>query len=170
MQLLFFGHWGAAFATSEDDGLTAFGDGELALEFSSGGEERGNARGDVVVHTVGIEESHLLLDSAEDAGVARMEADDEVAEVVVLLHEGTLLFKIHVSRRADNGAGLVAIREGTRNEGACIENEVSLLEETAAADGDEVRVAGAGTDDFNKPLILGGKTAEHQLTAGGGRI
>ena len=96
VELLLVGHGCAALATGEDDGLATLGDGELGAQLGGGGEEGGDARGDVVVHTVGIEKGHLLLYGSEDAGVAGMETNNEVALVVVLLHQGALLVEGHV--------------------------------------------------------------------------
>ena len=44
-----------------------------------------------------VEESHLLLNGSKDAGIARVQTHDEMSLVVVLLHQGTLFFKVHVS-------------------------------------------------------------------------
>ena len=96
VQFLAFGHGCAAFSACQDDGLCAFGNGELRTQFGSGGEERRYAGGDVVGHAVGIEEGHLFLYGTEDAGVARMQSHDELALVVELLHQLALFFQSHV--------------------------------------------------------------------------
>ena len=96
VQLLPLRHGCSAFATREDDGLCPFGDGELTLQFGCCSEEGGDARRDVVGHPLLVEERHLLLNSAEDAGVARVQTDDEVPFVVVFLHQFTLLLQVHV--------------------------------------------------------------------------
>ena len=109
MELLFLGHRRPAFATCQDDCLAALRNRELALQFGGGGEERRDARRDVIVHAVRVEEGHLLLNGTEDAGVASMQTDDEVAAVVVLLHQLALLLEGHVGRRAHDGSRLVAV-------------------------------------------------------------
>ena len=70
VELFLFWHWGATFATGKNDGLASFWDSELALEFSSGGKERGYAGGDMIRHSLAIEECHLFLYGTKDAGVA----------------------------------------------------------------------------------------------------
>ena len=115
MKLFLFRHRSTTLAASEDDGLAAFRYGELALQLRGGGEERGDTGGDVIVHLVGIEERHLLLDGAEDTRVAGMQADDEVAAVIVLLHQGALFLEIHIGGGTDDGARLVAFCQGFRH-------------------------------------------------------
>ena len=117
----------------------------------------------MVGHALAVEEGHLLLNGAEDAGVAGVQADDEVAAVVVLLHQRALLFKVHVGRRADDGTGLVAFGQCFGDEASGIEDEVGPLQHLAAADADQVGVAGAGADDLD--MSLGGGTAEHTTFA-----
>ena len=66
VQLFLFWHGCTALATSEDDGLRALRDGELALQLCRSSQERRDAWSDVIRHVVGVEESHLLLYGAED--------------------------------------------------------------------------------------------------------
>ena len=65
----------------------------------------------MIRHPLAVEEGHLFLYGTEDAGVTRMQADDEVAKVVVLLHQLTLFFEIHVGTAAYDCAWLVALRQ-----------------------------------------------------------
>ena len=74
----------------------------------------------MIVHVVGIEESHLLLNGAKDARITSMQTNDKVAFVVVLLHQGTLLFEVHVSRGTHNGPRLMTVRQGLGHQRACI--------------------------------------------------
>ena len=120
VQLFFLGHGSATLATRQDDGLGALGNGKLRAQFGSCSEERRDAWRDVIRHVVGVEEGHLFLNGAKDARVASMQADNEVAAVVVLLHQGALLFKVHVGRAADNGTRLVAFGQRLWNERASI--------------------------------------------------
>ena len=96
MQLLSLRHGCSAFASRQDDGLCPFGDGELTLQFGCCSEEGGDARCDVVGHPLLVEERHLLLYGTKNAGVARVQTDDEVPFVVVFLHQLTLLLQVHV--------------------------------------------------------------------------
>ena len=97
VQLFLFRHRSAPLASCKDDGLCTFWNGELTSQLSSSSQERRDARGDVVGHLVLVEESHLLLNGSKDAGIARVQTHDEMSLVVVLLHQGTLFFKVHVS-------------------------------------------------------------------------
>ena len=107
----------------------------------------------MILHPLAVEEGHLLLDGTEDAGVAGMQAHDEVALVVVFLHQGTLLLEIHVGRRAHHGIGLMALGQCLGHQRAGIENQVGTFEHLTATNGDQVWVAGTGTDDFDKSLF-----------------
>ena len=83
-----------------------------------------------------------------------MQPDDEVATVVVLFHQRALLLEVHVSRRPHYGPWLVALRERLGYQRTGIEYQVGLLQHPAATDGDEVRVAGAGTDNLDVGIGL----------------
>ena len=96
MQMLLLWHRGATFTTCEDNGLRALRDGKLAPQFSRCSEERRDAGRDMIVHLMLIEEGHLLLDSAKDTRVACMQTDDEMASLVMLLHQCTLFLEVHI--------------------------------------------------------------------------
>ena len=72
MQLFLLWHRRTAFTTSENDSLATLRNRELALQFCGSSEERGDAWSDVIVHTISIEESHLLLNGTKDTRIARM--------------------------------------------------------------------------------------------------
>ena len=97
MQLFFLRHRGSTFATSQDNRLTTLRNRELALQLGCCSEEGGDAWGDMVLHVVGVEEGHLLLNGAKDTRIACMEAHDELALVVELFHQFALLFECHIS-------------------------------------------------------------------------
>ena len=65
----------------------------------------------MILHLMGIEEGHLLLDGSKDTGITRMQSYDEMSSVVVLFHQRALFVKSHVSRRANHGPGFVALRQ-----------------------------------------------------------
>ena len=65
----------------------------------------------MIIHVVGVKEGHLFLDSAKDTGIAGVKTNDEMAFVVMLLHQCALLFECHIGRRAHHGAWLVAVGE-----------------------------------------------------------
>ena len=97
MQLFFLRHGCASFATGQNNRLTALWNRELTLQFGCCRQERADAWGDMVFHVVGIEEGHLFLDSAKDTWVACMEAHDEFALVIELLHQLALFLECHIS-------------------------------------------------------------------------
>ena len=73
MKLLLLGHRSAAFATSKDNGLRMFGYRKLTSQFSSCSKKTGDARSDVIVHALLVEEDHLLLNGTKDTRVASMQ-------------------------------------------------------------------------------------------------
>ena len=155
MQLLTLGHRRAPFATGEDDGLHALGDGELRAECGGCGLEGGDARRDVVTHAVTVEEGHLLLDGAVDAGIAGVEADDEEAAIVEGFHRLELLLERHAGRAAHRGPGLGVLRQFAGHEAAGVEDQVGRLKQAFAAHGDKLRVARPSADDLDEAATLG---------------
>ena len=90
----------------------------------------------MILHIVGIKESHLLLNGAEDTGIARVQAYNEVAQVVVLLHQGALLFKVHIGRAFYHGARLVAVGQFLGHQRTGIEYQVGLLQHLTSTHAD----------------------------------
>ena len=120
MQLLFLWHRRPSLTTSEDDGLTTLRNRKLALQFCGCCEERTDAWGNMIVHSVLVEEGHLFLDSTKDTRIARMQTNDKMTLIVVFLHQRTLFFEGHIGRRTDDGSWLVTVRQSLRNQRACI--------------------------------------------------
>ena len=74
----------------------------------------------MVRHTLAVEEGHLFLYGAKDAWVTSMQTNDEVATVVMFLHQGTLFLKRHVCAASNPGASLVTLGQRLRNQRASI--------------------------------------------------
>ena len=146
MELFLLGHGSTAFATCEDNGLTTLRNRKLALQLGSSGQERRDARSDVVVHVVLVEERHLFLNGTKDAGVACVQTDNVLTLVVELLHQQALLFKRHIGRGAHHSTGLVAFCKRLRNQRACIENEVRPFQHLAPTHTHQIGVARTCTD------------------------
>ena len=98
MQLLLLRHWRTPFTTRQDNGLCALRDGKLTAQLGCRGQEAADAGRDVVRHLMAVEEGHLLLNGSKDAGVARMQAHNEMSPVIMLPHQGTLFLQIHIGR------------------------------------------------------------------------
>ena len=154
VQLLLFGHGSASLSAGQDDGLSALGNGELAPQLGSSSKERRDARRDVVVHLVLVEERHLLLNGSKDTGVARVQAHNEFAPVIEFLHQGTLLFKIHAGRTAYDGARLGTQGEFTWHERTCIEDQVGPFQHLAPTHRHQVGVARPGAHNLDKTFLL----------------
>lgn len=152
VQLFLLWHGGATFTTSEDDGLGAFGNGELAAQFGGSGEERRDARGDMVGHAVLVEERHLLLDGTEDTGVARVETNNKVPLIVVLLHQGTLLLKVHVCAASHHRSPFVTFRQCFGYQRPCIEDQVCLFQHHSSADTHQVGIAWTGANNLDMTM------------------
>ena len=116
MQLFFLRHRGATFTTSEDNRLTALWNRELTLQLGCCSEKGGDAWGDVIVHAVGVEEGHLLLNGSKDTGITSMEANDVFAFVIELFHQFALFFEGHISRRTYDCSWLVAFCQSLRHQ------------------------------------------------------
>ena len=97
VELFFLRHGSPALPSCEDNRLATLRDRELTLQFGSCSEERGDAWGDVIVHPILIEESHLFLNGTKDTRIARMQANDVFPFVIELLHQLALLFESHIS-------------------------------------------------------------------------
>ena len=149
VQLLFLWHGGATFTTGENDGLSTFGNRELAAQFGGSGEERRDARGDMVGHAVLVEERHLLLDGTEDTGVARVETNNKVPLIVVLLHQSALLLKVHVSAASHHRTPFVTFRQCFGHQRTCIKDEVCLLQHLPSANTHQIGVARSCTHNLN---------------------
>ena len=136
--------------------MTTLRNRELALQLSGSGKERRYARGDVIVHMVLVEERHLLLNGAKNAGVASMQTDDEFSLVVELLHQFALLFERHISRGAHDSTRFVAFRQGLRNQRTRIENQIRSFQHLAATHTHQVWIARTRTDylDVARPTPI----------------
>ena len=108
----------------------------------------------MVTHAVTVEEGHLLLDGAVDAGVTGVEADDEEAAVVEGFHRLKLLLERHTGRAAHRGAGLGVLRQFAGHEAAGVEDQVGRLKQAFAAHGDKLRVARPSADDLDEAATL----------------
>ena len=98
VQLFFLRHRGAPFASCEDNRLCALWYRELTPQLCRSGEERRDAWRDVIRHALLVEERHLFLNGSEDTRIARMQTNDEMPLVVVLLHQLALFLKVHIRR------------------------------------------------------------------------
>jgi len=161
VQLLFFGHRCTAFATGKDDCLYLFRDGELRTQGGCCGLERGYSRGDMIAHIVPVEEIHLFLYRSVDTGIAGMQADNELAPVVKLFHQGELLVEIHIGRTAHGCSLLGAVSQLFRDEAPGIKDQVCLLQHPAAADGNQFRIARPGSDYLDMSLPAYGFIHSH---------
>ena len=94
-----------------------------------------------MAHAMLVEIGHLLLYGTVDAGVARVETDDEVTTVVVTLHELKLLVEIHAGTAPHDTSLLGACGELTRHKAASVEDEVGTLKKLPSSHTDEVGVA-----------------------------
>ena len=106
----------------------------------------------MIAHPLAVEEGHLLLYGAEDAGVAGVQSDDEVSAVVVFLHQLALLVEVHVGAASHHGSRLVAFCQLLGHQTAGIQDEVGPFEHPPPPDGDQVRVARTGSHYLDKTL------------------
>ena len=67
----------------------------------------------------------------------------------MFLHQGALLFEVHVGRTAHHGTRLMACRQGFGHQRAGIENEVGFLQEFPSPHTNEFRVARTSSHDFD---------------------
>lgn len=152
-ELFFFGHGSPAFSPGENDALHLFRDGELRFERGCGSLERRDAGGDMVVHFIFVEESHLFGDSSVDARVSRMEADYQHSFVIKGFHQGELFFESHVGGTSDGGSLFGIMGKFARNQAAGIEDEVGLFKHSLSSDGNQFRVARTCSYDFDMPVV-----------------
>ena len=72
VELFFLRHRSPTLPSCEDYRLTTLRNRKLTLQLSCCSEEGGDAWGDVIVHPILIEESHLFLNGTKDTRIARM--------------------------------------------------------------------------------------------------
>ena len=108
------------------------------------------------MHTILVEEIHLLLDGTIDTRVACMQTDYQLSTVIKLFHQGKLLFESHGSRTAYGSTGFGTFCQFAGDETAGIKYQVGFFEKATSAYGDQLRIAGTGSDNFDVPLTYGG--------------
>ena len=69
--------------------------GKLRLQRSGSSLEGRNARCDSDNSVMLVEIVHLFLNGTVDAGIARMQADDEFVFIIEFLHQCKLFFQVH---------------------------------------------------------------------------
>ena len=99
-----------------------------------------------------VEIVHLLLNGTVDAGIARMQADDEFVFIIEFLHQCKLFFQVHGSRTAYRSTRFGTECQFAGDETAGVEDKICLLQHLPSTYGDKVGITRTGTDDFDVPL------------------
>ena len=104
----------------------------------------------MITHSVTVEESHLLLNSAIDTWVACMQTHDEKPPVVKFLHQGKLFLKGHIGRAAYRRAGFGIECQFAGYQAARVQNQIGPFKHTFATYRDQLGISGACSYDFDK--------------------
>ena len=94
-----------------------------------------------------VEGAHLLADRAVEARVAGVQAHDLLAGRVRLRHHLDLLAQGQAALSCSSQPSRVQREHGLGHQRAGVDDDVGLLEQAAAFDGDELGVARAGADE-----------------------
>ena len=100
-----------------------------------------------------VEIVHLFLDGTVDAGISRMQADDEFAFIIEFLHQCKLFFQVHGSRTAYRSTRFGTECKFAGNETAGVEDKICLLQHLPSAHGDEVGITRTCADDFDMSVV-----------------
>ena len=100
-----------------------------------------------------VEKGHLFLNGTKDAGVSRVQTHDEMSLVVVLLHQGTLLLKVHVCAASHHRSPFVTFRQCFGHQRTCIKDEVGFFQHLPSANTHQIGVARSCTHNLNVPLL-----------------
>ena len=80
------------------------------------------------MHTILVEEIHLLLDGTIDTRVACMQTDYQLSTVIKLFHQCKLIFQSHGSRATHSRPRLCIISKLDWHQTSCIKNQIGFFQ------------------------------------------
>ena len=150
-QVLAVGHRGGQVGNpGQDHRLSYFGDGQFPAQCGRGGSESRNARDDLVADTQRIEATTLFSDRAVEPRIAGMQPSDIVARGV---GAGDLVNDLIQCQRAgvdDAGISRAFRKQVVGHDRARVQTNSAPLEQSLAADGDQVGSSGSSTDEVHR--------------------
>ena len=144
-----FTHWhfGFAFPTGQNDGLHYLGDGQLAVQRCCRRLKGTDTRHRLIVDTGLVQQGHLLLDSAVETQVARLQPHHLFPSLHCRRHDRHHLFECQRCRVVERRGGWSILQDGFGNKRAGVDHHIGLRQQAAGFEGQQLRVARTSTDE-----------------------
>ncbi len=146
-QLLAFRHGCAPFGTGQDHRLRQFRHRQLRTQCRCRSEDGADTRDDLIADSAQLQQRHLFKDRPVHGGITGVHTGDAFPGPDSLHHQLHLPLQVHARALQHLSPFLSAMNQRFAYQGIRVEHKIRRTQNPAAFDGNQLRVAGSGTDN-----------------------